>query len=440
MLLRSGFLLIAQRLQEAADAVSHSMVRSHLSDAINDAHKGTGHWANYVDHTGDGKEGDVIYNSDGDTMSAPYSIASTGSKQTASVDTSKASKVIPVVSYKKQLTAATEAAKTTETGGDVRLIESAACLETIVIREAKADYEIKLIAPGKGSSAFYPAEVLKRDGPGVFKAGTHVYVNHPTLAEEAQRPEGDVKNLAGVLTSDAVYHEAHAKGPGLYGRMKVFADHGQMVEEKAAHVGMSIRASGIAESGKTKEGVPVLAKLTSAESVDVVTRAGAGGMILTEAARPAATTPNTGDDMTEAEKAELREAARVVREGRARSIAGIALADVSLIEAGKSRVIDSCVRNIPMKDGVLDEPKLIETVKEEAKREGAYLASLMGSGRVTGMGIGGGQPVARLTEAERKTAREAEKIEIEESEDVYGDLTGNPLAAKFAARGGKAAA
>ena len=39
--------------------------------------------------------------------------------------------------------------------------------------------------------------------------------------------------------------------------MKVFADHAQMVEEKAAHVGMSIRASGIAEAGKTRDGVPV---------------------------------------------------------------------------------------------------------------------------------------------------------------------------------------
>jgi len=64
--------------------------------------------------------------------------------------------------------------------GAVRLVESAATLETIRLQEARADYEIKLIAPGKGSSAFYPAEVLKRDGPQVFKAGTHVYLNHPT--------------------------------------------------------------------------------------------------------------------------------------------------------------------------------------------------------------------------------------------------------------------
>ena len=144
-------------------------------------------------------------------------------------------------------------------GGGLRLVESAATLEAIRLTEAKADYEIKLIAPGKGSSAFYPAEVLKRDGPKVFGAGTHVYLNHATAAEEAARPEGDVRNLAGVLTTAAEYREAHAKGPGLYARMKVFADHATTVEEKAPHVGMSIRASGVAESGgKLREGVPVL--------------------------------------------------------------------------------------------------------------------------------------------------------------------------------------
>ena len=149
--------------------------------------------------------------------------------------------------------------------GDLVLVESAATLETIKLVEAKADYEIKLIAPGKGSSAFYPKEVLQRDGPKVFKQGTHVYLNHPTQAEEAARPEGDVKNLAGVLTTDASYNESHAKGPGLYARMKVFADHAQTVEAKAPHVGMSIRASGKAESRQTKEGLPVLTELTSAE-------------------------------------------------------------------------------------------------------------------------------------------------------------------------------
>ena len=192
--------------------------------------------------------------------------------------------------------------------GGLKLVEAAATVDTIVLKEARADYEIKLIAPGKGSSAFYPAEVLKRDGPKVFQANTHVYLNHPTAAEESARPEGDVKNLAGVLTGNAYYLESHAKGPGLYGRMKVFADHGQLVEEKAAHVGMSIRAAGVAESNKQHDGLPILKELTSAESVDVVTRAGAGGMILTEAARTAKETEMDAVEVTKLVESAVRKA------------------------------------------------------------------------------------------------------------------------------------
>lgn len=339
---------------------------------------------------------------------------------------------------------ATEAARVA-TGG-LRLFESATALETIVIREARADYEIKLIAPGKGSSAFYPKEVLQRDGPKVFKAGMHVYVNHPTLAEEAARPEGDVKNLAGVLSTDAYWSESHAKGPGLYGRMKVFADHGQMVEEKAPHVGMSIRASGVAESDKKRDGLPVLKELTSAESVDVVTRAGAGGMILTEAARTAA---NEGDAMTEQEATQLRESntklradiaaqaaigARLLERAikvDARDVAAETLKDLSLAEVGKQRVIETALRNVPLKNGDLDRAVFVEAVKAEAKREGAYVASLGTGGRVIGMGAA---PV-ELTEAQKTEAEAKAKRDTDRSVSIFESLGMPKDAAVFAAKG-----
>ncbi len=330
---------------------------------------------------------------------------------------------------------------------DVKLTESAETTEVIKLKEARSDYEIKLIAPGKGSSAFYPQEVLQRDGPKVFKAGTHVYLNHPTAAEEAMRPEGDVANLAGVLTTSAVYHENHSKGPGLYGRMKVFADHAQLVEEKAAHVGMSIRASGIAEAGRMKDGVPVLKELTGAESVDVVTRAGAGGMILTESAKP--DNPNTGGaaEMDAAEVAKLVEAAvkaalapviaqqvplteRAIR-GDAREEAVKILKDVTLHEAAKAMVIDSVLQNIPQKDGGLDNEAFTESVNNEAKRIGAVIAAATGSGRVTGMGAA---PVE--IKPEEAARRAAASKEIEERAIRVFERLGMPKdAAKFAAAG-----
>ena len=657
MVLRSGYLMVAQKLQESADSMTHGDVRARLSDAVHDAHKGTGKWASYMDHTGDGESGDCIYSCDGEVKSAPYEIGNVGGKATAHLDTDSAISVVPRTTYQpqaddddhyagmsesmksaglytdlpiyerfigkaergaadedsfagkgksfpilkpedvkaavhalgragqgnygmaalkariisiakkkgwtKQLpkswqgdeTSATEALRVQEYSPDqarddhgkwtgdaegasgrasqlsgranassmgassrtdhreaaldhataasahsmaaemhrdegnnqkasyhermaakhdaasqshrlaargksnasessfvvdtetLALMESATTLEPIVIREAKADYEIKLIAPGKGSSAFYPAEVLKRDGPRVFGAGTHVYLNHPTSAEEAARPEGDVNNLAGVLTSGAVYHENHAKGPGLYARMKVFSDHAATVEEKAPHVGMSIRASGVAESGKSRDGVPVLKELTHAESVDVVTRAGAGGMILTEAARAAEQPQENDMDLTEAQK--LIEAAvapfreRALR-GDAREEATRLLATVTLPDAAKTKIIESALKQpLPLKEGALDTAKFREVVVAEAKDMGDILAAMLPAG-VRGMGV---TMPTRLSEAdqiaakerrlkeERRQRKEAKRLQ-ESATDVFATLMGgNRTAAEKAARG-----
>jgi hypothetical protein len=324
----------------------------------------------------------------------------------------------------------------------LQLVESATSTEAIVLREAKADYEIKLIAPGKGSSAFYPAEVLRRDGPNVFKAGTHVYLNHATAVEEAQRPEGDVRNLAGVLTTNAEYIESHAKGPGLYGRMKVFADHAQLVEEKAPHVGMSIRASGVAESNKTKMGVPVLKELTSAESVDVVTRAGAGGMILTESAAPAAIQQEVSEMDPEITKLQETVAAQALVNKQlleralrsdAREEAGRLLEAITLPSQAKARVIARVLESAPpLKDGALDTTKLKEAVDAAAKAEGEYLASIIPSGNVIGMGQRP-QPQLDATEAARQD--KLAKDEEENAVNVFESLGLPKNAAGFAAKG-----
>lgn len=327
-------------------------------------------------------------------------------------------------------------------GGAINLVESAATLETIKLVEAKADYEIKLIAPGKGSSAFYPKEVLQRDGPKVFKAGTHVYLNHPTAAEEAARPEGDVKNLAGVLTTRAEYSEGHAKGPGLYARMKVFADHAQTVEEKAPHVGMSIRASGKAESRQVKDGLPVLTELTSAESVDVVTRAGAGGMILSESATSAnlKEAEMTAEEITkliEASNAPLR--AQLLRDSAERKAVAL-LEGVSLPTKAKLRIIENVIgRGVPtIADGSIDETKFREAINGEAKAIGEILSeALGGSGRVYGMGAA---PVIQIDAKEAQARREQEKDADERDLQVLESLTQNKEVAKFAAKGREDAA
>jgi hypothetical protein len=321
--------------------------------------------------------------------------------------------------------------------GSIALHESAAPAEEIIVQEAKADYRVKLIAPGKGSSAFYPAEVLKRDGPRVFKAGTHMYVNHPTAAEEAARPEGDWRKLAAVLTEDAVYDEAGPKGAGLYSRMKVFSDHCGAVEEKAPYTGVSIRAAGIAEAGRVRDGVPVLKELVSAESVDLVTRAGAGGMILTEAAKPAISTEVP--DMTQDEAKKLIESATAplyqrLRIADAREIARETLGTVTLPEAARSRIIERVLSNIPTTEaGEIDRPKFNEVLVAEAKAEAAYLGSVLGDGsRVIGMGSA---PAAPAAAADPVKVAEADKALNDQAVEIFESLGLPKAAAAAAARG-----
>ena len=269
----------------------------------------------------------------------------------------------------------------------------------------------------------------------MFKQGTHVYLNHPTQAEEAARPEGDVKNLAGVLTTDASYNESHAKGPGLYARMKVFADHAQTVEAKAPHVGMSIRASGKAESRQTKEGLPVLTELTSAESVDVVTRAGAGGMILSESAATAANLEV--ENMTAADVQKLVEAGvrKATLPDTARKEATRLLEGVTLPEKTKLRVIEAAVKTLDLEQP-LDLEAFGKVVAKEAKAEGQYLAEITGSGRVLGMGAA---PVAidpKEVKEKRKALKEARRPLKEarrDDVDVLESLTGDRKIAKLIA-------
>lgn len=333
-----------------------------------------------------------------------------------------------------------ESATPTTTG--LRLIESAATLEPIVLREAKADYEIKLIAPGPGAMAYYPADVLKRDGPSAFPIETKIYANHPPKSASVSESTGnrDVYRFAGVLTTPAEYKESHAKGPGLYARMKVFADHGQFFEDKGKYLGMSIMANGqqAVESGKPamRDGLPVLGKITSGESVDVVSIAGAGGMILTEAARTANPTEEaaemTAEDVTKLVEAGIRKA-RLPEE--AQFEATRLLESLQMKPSTKQVIVEGVLRQtIPVKEGALDKEAFGLLVVAEAQRIGRIVAEETGGGRVFGMGIGA--PVPAAPKPEEIAAREAQaKRDEAESVEVWKRLGLNEAGAKAAANG-----
>lgn len=139
----------------------------------------------------------------------------------------------------------------------------------------------KLIAANVwGSTAYYPAEVLERDGANVFKTGVQMFENHLSESDKWERPEGDVGKLVGKLVSDAEYDPIGDDGPGLYADVLFYESYGPRINEIADDVGLSVRASGLTEEAE-RDGRygPVLVALLAAQSVDVVTRAGAGGKL-----------------------------------------------------------------------------------------------------------------------------------------------------------------
>lgn len=444
-----GCLAQGIQLVEAAKDLSAQDVQARLRSAIQEKHSGTSDYGYYENHFGDDNAGDVVYTKNGKMLQAPYTMAGGKGAKKAAIDFDKAGQVIPRTVYDKHVkesiradssntspaTVVTEAAA--GQGDVIELTECATEVDVISLSEAagKSDYEIKIIGPGKGATAWYTPEVLKRDA-GVFKPNCHVYMNHATKMEEAARPEGDVNKLAGVLTTAGEYKEAHAKGPGVYARMKVFADHATAVGEKAPYVGMSIRALGIAESGGVKrDGVPVLKQLTAVESVDVVTKAGAGGMILQESAAGTAATGETST-MNEEEIKLLREtvakqatttAFLMDQEHRRIAITEGAkvLIGISLPAASKEYVIGKVMeRALPKQaDGSLDLVKLTEAVQQEAKSFGAAMG--IDLSKVVGMGGGTGATTpaeVALTEAQKVATVDAQKADQKRLTEAWSEL------------------
>lgn len=147
---------------------------------------------------------------------------------------------------------------------------------------------IQIITPGWGSSGYYSPEVLQEAAANkVIPAGTHMYLNHQTATEKNERPERDVEKIAAVLVEDAVWD-----GVRLFAPADLMGPHAELVESLAPYIGVSITGDatdiviGEAE-GRTGKIIQGLARVGS---VDFVTHAGRGGMVLMESARPSLVT------------------------------------------------------------------------------------------------------------------------------------------------------
>lgn len=132
-------------------------------------------------------------------------------------------------------------------------------------------YWIRIIVPGQGSSGIYTAENLAESAP-LFKAGTEMFIDHPTESEEWERPERSIRDYAGVFLEDATVGEDGA----LYTVCKVFSGVNELIKDKWEHIGVSINAwcaDPISENG-------IVPPIAGVRSVDFVTTPGAGGAIV----------------------------------------------------------------------------------------------------------------------------------------------------------------
>lgn len=305
-------------------------------------------------------------------------------------------------------------------------------LVPLIERAVRADNTVplKVIQPGWGSSGYYSSELLQRDGPRVFTEGLHMYLDHPTDSENSERPERSVKDLAGRLTSNATWQENGPAGPGLYADAEVFAPFRDVLDEIAPHIGVSIRAAGrISEGERDGRTGRIVEELVQAESVDWVTRAGAGGQVVTimESARNARhpitqavaesvrdghrRVVATNKEATVAEQTtELQEARAEIATLRtemarlsglrlldeARNAATTQLATVDLPAFARRRIVESVASDPPETDGVLDRAALTAAVEAQVT---AWRTDLAEAGASTGAIVGMGAP-EQLTEAQ----------------------------------------
>lgn len=131
---------------------------------------------------------------------------------------------------------------------------------------------VTIITPGKGSSGEYPPETIKKLAESsIWDSPVHMYMNHATGSERASRPEGDIRELAGVIDGRPVIDDSGA----LVGRAKIFPEYRDFIRERAPYIGVSINASGIMAPGKDR----VIKEITQVDSVDFVTKPGRGGKI-----------------------------------------------------------------------------------------------------------------------------------------------------------------
>jgi hypothetical protein len=130
---------------------------------------------------------------------------------------------------------------------------------------------IRLLSEGQGSSGYYSAALLERDGAAAFPAGTQIFFDH--LTEETEHTGHSIKDLVGVTLTDASFDTDTA---ALLAEAKFFPSHSSFIEDAADFIALSIEANGKRdEDGLIESLIP-----HPYNAIAVVPRGGRDGKIL----------------------------------------------------------------------------------------------------------------------------------------------------------------
>jgi hypothetical protein len=189
--------------------------------------------------------------------------------------------------------------------------------ETATITKAAANaakdngrLPIQFISPGWGSSGYYSPEVIEQAvSDRVIPAGTHMYADHPTDAEDIERPARSIKDLMAVVAEDATLSADGA----MVGLVDVVPQWRDMFKSSAVTeaIGVSIRGSAtdiVEGEAEGRRGGIIEGLVAPVLSVDFVTRAGRGGKVLSVLESARANTRAIGRGISEATVNDTREA------------------------------------------------------------------------------------------------------------------------------------
>jgi len=141
-------------------------------------------------------------------------------------------------------------------------------------RRAPVLVNFAIIQPGHGNTRdknYYPAETLEAAGP--LFAGVDIFVTDHNAAEKNESTKVGKFRTAGVLSEDGLCSQAIIYDPDQAEKTRNRADEGEL-----GTLHCSISATGIGKVGKIDEQeVTIIESITAVHSVDLVSRAGAGG-------------------------------------------------------------------------------------------------------------------------------------------------------------------